>query len=58
MIVTVQNDNLFYPMIAMFIWTFLVMLRNVQVRVNAVLHGELTNKYFELFAETSPPRLL
>jgi hypothetical protein len=41
-------------MLAMFIWTFLVMLRNVQVRVGAVLRGELTNEYFELFEGAQP----
>lgn len=40
--------DIFYPMLAMFLWTFLIMLRNVQVRVTAVLNGELTNEYFEL----------
>lgn len=41
---SVQIHDLFYPMLAMFIWTFLVMLRNVQVRVGAVLNGELSNE--------------
>ena len=33
------NDTyaLVYPMLAMFLWTFLILLRNVQVRVSAVL---------------------
>ncbi len=45
------NDTyaLVYPMLAMFLWTFLIMLRNVQVRVSAVLRGQLSNEYFELF---------
>ena len=38
-----------YPMLAMFLWTFLILLRNVQVRVSAVLKGQLSNEYFELF---------
>ena len=50
----VQVYDLFFPMAAMFIWTFLIMLRNVQVRVGAVLKGELTNEYFELFRGPSP----
>ncbi|MGH7845433.1 MAG: MAPEG family protein [Candidatus Binatia bacterium] len=54
MILTVQNDNLFYPMLALFIWTFVVMLRNVQVRLSAVGRGELTNEYFELFHGAEP----
>jgi len=36
-------------MLAMFLWTFAVMVRDVQVRVRSVLNGELTNEYFELF---------
>src|SRR5437879_7571525 len=40
---------LVYPMLAMFLWTFLILLRNVQVRVSAVLKGQLSNDYFELF---------
>ena len=42
-------------MLAMFIWTVLVMLRNMQVRIAAVTRGELTNKYFELFRGAEPP---
>lgn len=41
-------------MAAMFGWTFLIMLRNVQVRVSAVLRGELSNEYFELFSGAEP----
>ncbi len=39
-------------------WTFLVMLRNVQVRVGAVLRGELTNEYFEVFRGAEPSELV
>jgi hypothetical protein len=46
--------NLFYPMLAMFLWTFVVMLRNMQVRLGAVFKGELTNEYFELFQGAVP----
>ena len=48
------TSKLIYPMAAMFAWTFIVMLRNVQVRVGAVLRGELTNEYFELFVGGKP----
>ena len=48
---------LVYPMMAMFLWTFLILLRNVQVRVSAVLKGQLSNDYFELFRGLSRPRL-
>ena len=51
---SVQTHELFYPMLAMFVWTFLILLRNVQVRVSAVLKGELTNEYFELFRGAEP----
>jgi hypothetical protein len=49
-----QAYDLFFPMAAMFMWTFLIMLRNVQVRVYAVLKGNLTNEYFELFRGPEP----
>ncbi len=43
-------DEMAMPaMLAMFLWTFAVMVRDVQVRVRSVLNGELTNEYFELF---------
>jgi hypothetical protein len=44
-----SSHSLFYSMLAMFVWTFLILLRNVQVRVSAVLKGELSNEFFELF---------
>jgi hypothetical protein len=44
----------YYPMLAMFLWTFAVMLRNVQVRLSSVSRGELTNEYFELFQGGDP----
>jgi hypothetical protein len=40
-VMRIYSTELFYPMLAMFIWTVLVMLRNVQVRVAAVRRGEL-----------------
>ena len=43
-----------YPMFAMFPWTLTVMLRNVQVRVDGVLKGDLTNEYLELFRGGKP----
>ena|SRR5688500_6765579 len=48
----IYNTKLFYSMLGMFIWSVLVMLRNLQVRVAAVKRGELTNKYFELFVRS------
>ena len=51
---SVPSYDLLYPMLAMFLWTFLVALRNLQVRVSALLKGELTNKYFELFQGPQP----
>lgn len=48
------SSDLIYPMVALFGWTFLVMLRNVQVRVAAVLRGDLSNEYFELFENGQP----
>jgi hypothetical protein len=55
---TLQSHDLFYPMLAMFVWTFLVMLRNVQVRVAAVVRNELPNQYFELFKGAEPSELI
>jgi hypothetical protein len=54
----IPTSELVYPMVALFCWTFLVMLRNVQVRVFAVLRGELTNEYFELFAGAEPSKTI
>jgi hypothetical protein len=54
MLMTVETNEMLYPMFAMFLWTFVVMLRNVQVRVGSVLKGELTNEYFELFRGGKP----
>lgn len=51
---SVQPPALFYPMLAMFVWTFLIMLRNIQVRLGAVITGQLTNEYFELFRGAEP----
>ena len=53
-----QSSDLLLPMTAMFGCTFLIMLRNVQVRVRAVLRGELTNEYFELFSGSEPPEIV
>jgi hypothetical protein len=49
---------LFYPMLAMFLCTFLILLRNVQVRMIAGLKGQLSNEYFELFRGTEPPEVI
>jgi hypothetical protein len=48
------NTSVFYAMLVMFLWTFLVGLRNLQVRVGAVRRGELSNDYFELFRGPEP----
>ena len=48
------TSELLYPMAAQFAWTFLVMLRNIQVRVAAIRRGELTNEYFEIFSGGEP----
>ena len=53
-----QTYDLFYPMLAMFLWTFVVALRNAQVRVSAVLKGNLTNEYFELFQGAEPSEIV
>ena len=49
---------LYFPMLVMFLWTFAVMLRNVQVRLRSVARGELTNEYFELFEGGRPSEVL
>ena len=54
----IYNTELFYPMLAMFLWTVVVLLRNMQVRVAALNRGELTNKYFELFRGAEAPETL
>ena len=54
----IYNTELFYPMLAMFLWTVVVMLRNLQVRIVAVHRGELTNKYFELFRGAEPSEIV
>jgi hypothetical protein len=53
-----QIHELFYPMLTMFVWTFLILLRNVQVRVSTVLKGELTNEFFELFRGSEPSDII
>ncbi len=37
-----QNYGLFYPMLAIFLWTFLVALRNIRVRIGALWMRDLT----------------
>lgn len=49
-----SSYEMYYPMLGLFLWTFVVMLRNVQVRLGAVLRGQLTNTYFELFRGGEP----
>lgn len=50
----VSNNAIFYPMLALFLWTFLVMLRSVQLRVESVRKGHLSNKYYQLFLGGQP----
>ena len=33
--------NIFYPMLALFVWTFLIIAKNVQVRLKAVSAGKI-----------------
>lgn len=47
-------NDLFWPMFAMFLWTFLVSLRNLQVRVSAVRNRQARQSYFELFRGDAP----
>ena len=51
----IYNTELFYPMLAMFLRTVVVMLQNLQVRVDAFKRGELTNSHFELLKGAEPP---
>lgn len=55
---SVESHELIFAMVGMVLWTFLVMLRNVQVRVRAVLRGELTNEYFEVFRGAEPSEVV
>jgi hypothetical protein len=54
----VQAHELFYPMLAMFVWAFLILFTERAGRVVAVLKGELTNEYFELFRGAEPSDLI
>lgn len=50
----IRLRQLFWPMFAMFIWTFVVTLRNLQVRIAAVRSRQVRMSYFEIFAGDAP----
>ncbi len=47
-------SELFWPMFALFLWTFLVALRNLQVRISAVRSRQVRQSYFELMQGDAP----
>lgn len=47
-------SDLFWPMFALLLWTFLVSLRNLQVRISAVRSRQVRESYFELFEGQAP----
>lgn len=47
-------SELFWPMFALFIWTFMVSLRNLQVRISAVRSRQVSQRYFERFEGQAP----
>jgi len=49
---------LFYPMLAMFSWTFLVLLRTLQLRLSAIGSGAVKAEYFETFDGAAPPKAM
>lgn len=51
----VSNQQLIYPLFAMFALTFLVTLRNLQARIGALRRGEVNPGYFKLFQGEAPP---
>lgn len=50
-----DGNEMFQPMLALFLWTFVVSLWSLAVRVTAIRRGVLDNAYFELFAGREPP---
>lgn len=50
--------NLFWPMFALFIWTILVSLRNLQVRVAAMRARQVRESYFEIFSGEAPEEVI
>lgn len=53
------NAILFYPMLAMFVLSAIVLMRMFTLRVNAVKAGQVPMKYFKVYAETpAPERML
>ncbi|NET56817.1 MAG: MAPEG family protein [Symploca sp. SIO2E6] len=53
-----ESYKLFYPMLAMFIWTFLVMSLTLSVRIYDLAKGQLTNEYFQLFQGSEPSQAI
>ncbi len=51
-------NQLFWPMLALFIWTFLVTLRNLQVRLAAMRARQLKETYFEIFQGDAPAEVV
>lgn len=49
------GEMMFQPMLAMFLWTVIVSLWSLAVRVSAIRRGVLDNAYFELFDGSEPP---
>ncbi|WP_100902173.1 MAPEG family protein [Nostoc flagelliforme] len=57
-VMILESYNLFYPMLAMFIWTFLVMILTVSLRIYDLAKGRLTNEYFQLFQGAEPSQAI
>lgn len=51
-------QELFWPMFALFAWTFLVSLRNLQVRIVAMRERQVKERYFEVFAGDAPATVI
>ncbi len=52
----IYNTELFYPMLAMFLWTIVVMLRNLQVRVAAASEENSPTNILNCLEELSQPK--
>ena len=50
----VSNYSLFYPMLALFLWSIAVLTITISIRIVEMTKGKLTNKYFELFQGNTP----
>ncbi len=51
-------NALFWPMFVLFLWTFLVSLRNLQVRVSAVRDRQVRASYFETMQGEAPELII